>query len=190
MPTSQWMGPAPEWYKHEVGRTATAGLGLPPIAIPAPPPMKIPLTTTIVLAACLFGGVALRAADDEIDAATKAKIAQFDKGPATIDTAAYPKSIQQDYNVFRQRCSLCHTLARPINSDFVLPGDWSRYVKRMMHKPGSEITPVSAKKIYTFLVYDTSVRKKTMLDAALAKLSAADRAAEEAKIKEVADQAK
>ena len=72
-----------------------------------------------------------------------------------------------------------------MNCDFVLPGEWSRYVKRMMHKPGSMITENSAKKIYDFLVYDASVRKKDALEAKLAKLTPEERAAEEAKIKEL-----
>ncbi len=134
----------------------------------------------------LAGSGSLRAAGEEtIDAATKAKIAQFDKGPASVDISAYPAGIQKAYTVFRQRCTFCHTLARPINSDFVLPDEWSRYVKRMMHKPGSNITPDNAKTIYTFLVYDSSVRKKPALDAALAKLPAADRTEAESKIKEL-----
>lgn len=146
--------------------------------------MKLPAFARFLLPAALLCGttVALRAADDQLDAATKARIAQFDKGPATIDVSAYPASVQKDYQIFRQRCTLCHTLARPINSDFVLPDEWARYVKRMMHKPGSQISPVNAKRIYTFLVYDSGVRKKAMLDAALAKLSPADRAAEQAKL--------
>lgn len=147
--------------------------------------MKITASrTAAVLAVFLLAGVAGTRADD-VDAATKARIAQYDKGPATINVSAYPASIRKDYNVFRQRCTLCHTLARPINADFVLPDEWARYVKRMMHKPGSEISPVNAKKIYTFLVYDSSVRKKAALDAAMAKLSPADRATELAKIKAV-----
>lgn len=150
-------------------------------------------TTTVrsaaIAAVFVLAGIGISlAADDQIDAATKARIAEFDKGPATVDVSAYPKGIRAAYGMFRQKCSVCHTLSRPINSDFVLPDDWSRYVKRMMHKPGSMITAANAKQIYTFLVYDASVRKKAMLEAALAKLSPADRAVEEAKIKELHDQ--
>ena len=142
------------------------------------------LATVLLLAGASF----CRGADDEIDAATKARIAEFDKGPSTVDVAQYPKGIQENYKVFRQKCSLCHTLARPVNSDFVLPDEWSRYVKRMMHKPGSMINATDAKKIYAFLVYDASVRKKQMLDAKLAPLNAEDKAAADAKIKEVHDE--
>jgi hypothetical protein len=113
------------------------------------------------------------------------RIEQFDKGPATINVSPYPAAIQQDYTVFTQKCSQCHKLSRPINSDFVLPDEWSRYIHRMMSKPGSGIDSGSGAKIYDFLVYDSSVRKKSMLDAKLAKVSPAEKAAAEAKIKEV-----
>jgi hypothetical protein len=139
----------------------------------------------LVVAAAAMSGTRVIRADDDVDAATKAKIAGFDKGPASIDVSSYPATIQKDYAVFRQRCTLCHTLARPINSDFALPDEWSRYIKRMMHKPGSMISPGSAKKIYQFLVYDATVRKKAALDEKLASASPADKADAEAKIQKV-----
>ena len=71
--------------------------------------------------------------------------------------------------------------------NYALPDEWSRYVKRMMHKPGSGISAAEGKKIYEFLVYDSSVRKKAMVDEKLAKATPADKAAAEAKIKEVHD---
>ena len=113
------------------------------------------------------------------------RIAQYDSGPATINISKYPAQIQQNYAVFSQKCAQCHKLSRPINSDFVLPEEWSRYVHRMVNKPGSGIGGGDGKKIYDFLVYDSSVRKKAMLDQKLVKLSAAEKAAAEAKIKEV-----
>jgi len=122
------------------------------------------------------------AAEDDVDAATKAKIANFDKGPASIDISAYPAGIQKDYGVFREKCTLCHTLARPINSDFALPDEWSRYIKRMMHKPGSMISAGQAKKIYDFLVFDATIRKKDLLDGKLAAATPADRAEAQDKI--------
>jgi len=36
---------------------------------------------------------------------------------------------------------------------------WSRYVHRMMNKPGCKMTPVEAKQIWLFLVYDSNQRK-------------------------------
>jgi len=117
--------------------------------------------------------------------AVDARIARFEQGPAAIDVSKYPAAIQENYAAFTQKCAQCHKLSRPINSDFVLPDEWSRYIHRMMSKPGSGIGGGDGKKIYDFLVYDSSVRKRTMLTQKLVKLSAADKAAAEAKIKEV-----
>ncbi len=141
-----------------------------------------PKISTILLSGAAFtvigAGFALSQAVDP-------RIEQFDKGPATINVSPYPAAIQQDYAVFTQKCSQCHKLSRPINSDFALPDEWSRYIHRMMSKPGSGIDSGSGAKIYDFLVYDSSVRKKAMLDAKLAKLSPTEKATAEAKIKEV-----
>jgi cytochrome c5 len=135
----------------------------------------------------LFMAEAIRAADEPPDAETKARIEKYEQGPATIDVSKYPQAIQDYYEVFSQKCSQCHKLSRPINSDYAAPDEWSRYVKRMMHKPGSGIDASDGKKIYEFLVYDSSVRKKAMLDGKLAKMSAEDKTGAEAKIKEVRD---
>lgn len=140
-------------------------------------------STLLVLGASAYAG----SGDEQLDPETKARIARFESGPATIDVSHYPKGIQANYEVFREKCTLCHALSRPINSDYALPDEWSRYVKRMMHKPGSGIGASEGKKIYEFLVYDSSVRKKAMVDEKLAKAPAADKAAAESKIKEVRD---
>ena len=134
----------------------------------------------------LLGAGVARAADP-LDAETKARIERFEKGALTIDVSKYPGGIRDNYEVFSTKCTQCHKLSRPINSDYASPDEWSRYVKRMMHKPGSGIDSATGKKIYEFLVYDSSVRKKTMLDDKLAKATAEDKKAAEAKIKEVRD---
>ena len=138
-------------------------------------------------ALALTGAGAARA-EDPVDAAPKARLDAFEKGPATIDISKYPEALKDNYELFSQKCTKCHKLSRPINSDYVLPDEWSRYVKRMMHKPGSGISSSDGKKIYEFLVYDSSVRKKTKLDEKLAKASAEDKATAEAAIKKVRDQ--
>jgi hypothetical protein len=91
------------------------------------------------------------------------KIASFaaDKGPSKIDPkvlATYSPKAKAIYSLFRNKCSKCHTLARPINTD-LSPTKWEEYVKRMMSKPGSGINPSEAKQIWQFLVYDTVKRK-------------------------------
>jgi hypothetical protein len=142
------------------------------------------LFTASVLA--LVGAGAARA-EEEMDAATKARIERYEKGPATIDVSKYPQGIKDNYEIFSQKCTQCHKLSRPINCDYALPDEWSRYVKRMMRKPGSGISSSEAKSIYEFLVYDSSVRKKAMLDEKLAAAKPEDKAAAVAKIKEVHD---
>jgi hypothetical protein len=139
------------------------------------------------LTALALLGAGLARAEDQLDAETKARIDKYEQGPATIDVSKYPQGIQDNYETFSQKCTQCHKLSRPVNCDYALPDEWSRYVKRMMHKPGSGIDSADGKKIYEFLTYDSSVRKKSMLNDKLAKLSADDKAAAEAKIKEVHD---
>ena len=129
----------------------------------------------------------VRAADEPLDAETKARVERFEKGPATIDVSKYPQGVQENYEVFSTKCTQCHKLSRPINSDYALPDEWSRYIKRMMHKPGSGIGNAEGKKIYEFLVYDSSIRKKAMVDEKLAKTTAEEKSANEAKLKEVRD---
>jgi cytochrome c5 len=150
-------------------------------------PMKI---QNMVALSLLLGSSAVpaaRAADDNLDAATKARVERFEKGPATVDVSKYPQGIQENYEVFSQKCSQCHKLSRPINSDYALPDEWSRYIKRMMYKPGSGISSGEGKKIFEFLVYDSSVRKKAMVDEKLAKAAPNEKSAAEAKTKEVHD---
>jgi hypothetical protein len=144
---------------------------------------KLPIILLGVAALALILVSLVRGAE-QLDAETKARVERFEKGPATINVSKYPQGIQANYEVFTQKCSQCHKLSRPINSDYALPGEWSRYIKRMMNKPGSGISSGDGKKIYDFLVYDSSVRKKAMVDAKLVK-APAEKAEAEAKIKEV-----
>jgi hypothetical protein len=144
---------------------------------------KLPIVLLGVAALALIW-VSLARGADQLDAETKARLERFEKGPATINVSKYPSEIQTNYEVFTQKCSQCHKLSRPINSDYALPDEWSRYIKRMMNKPGSGISSGDGKKIYDFLVYDSSVRKKAIVDAKLAK-APAEKAGAEAKIKEV-----
>src|ERR1035438_9024991 len=133
------------------------------------------------LAVAAAGALVARAADEPLDAETKARVERFEKGPATIDVSKYPDGIKEDYEVFSTKCTQCHKLSRPINSDYALPEEWSRYIKRMMHKPGSGISSGDGKKIYDFLVYDSSIRKKKAVDEKLAKATPEEKTAAEGK---------
>ncbi len=89
-----------------------------------------------------------------------------DKGPSKIDPkvlATYAPEMKATYNLFRNKCSKCHTLARPLNTDLP-PTKWEEYIKRMMKKPGSGIKPDEAKRIWQFIVYDTVKRKSNFFN--------------------------
>jgi len=81
-----------------------------------------------------------------------------DKGPDKVDVSKYPAEQQKGYKVFVDKCAKCHNIARPINTTMTAP-EWSRYVKRMMHKPNSGISDSQGKTIYEFLAYDQENRK-------------------------------
>ncbi len=147
--------------------------------------MRNEIIAVLGLTIAAGGALVGRAADEPLDAETKARVERFEKGPATIDVSKYPDGIKDNYEVFSTKCTQCHKLSRPINSDYALPEEWSRYIKRMMHKPGSGIGAGDGKKIYDFLVYDSSIRKKKMVDEKLAKATPEEKKAAEDKIKEV-----
>ena len=102
-----------------------------------------------------------------------------DKGPDKVNVSAYPAEQQKSYKVFADKCSKCHTIARPINTTMTQP-EWARYVKRMMHKPNSGISDSQGKAIYEFLAYDQDTRKdktpssffKALSDEEIEKLNA------------------
>lgn len=113
---------------------------------------------TLLIAAAVLAVLACAAPSRAED-----KTFPADKGPDTIDVSKYPKAQQDGYQVFSEKCSRCHTLARPINSDYALPEEWSAYVDKMRHKPRSGITDEAQKTITDFLIYDSSVRKKDLI---------------------------
>jgi hypothetical protein len=71
----------------------------------------------------------------------------------SVDISSYPPEIRESYRVFAQRCSRCHTLARPLNARINDAQHWVRYVNRMRLQPGSGIDADSAKVILRFLLY-------------------------------------
>ncbi|MBI2834508.1 MAG: hypothetical protein HYX76_08810 [Acidobacteria bacterium] len=95
------------------------------------------------------------------------RVAAYDKGPATIDVSKYPADMQARYKVYAAKCGKCHTLARAVNCDFVLDDEWERYVKRMMRKAGTFISPEDGKQIFEFVSYDSKTRKKDLYERRL-----------------------
>ena len=121
-------------------------------------PLAFGATLVVVVASGLGAG-----AQDAPDP----RIAAYDKGPATIDVSTYPADMKAAYKLFATRCSKCHTIARAINSEFVLEDEWERYVKRMMRKPGSGISANDGKIVYDFLAFDSKTRKKALYEKRL-----------------------
>lgn len=119
--------------------------------------------------AALAGTVVVVAQDEPVDP----RIAAYDKGPDKINVSKYPADMQKAYKLFGTKCAKCHTLARAINCEFALDDEWERYVKRMMRKAGSFITPDEGKQIFEFVTHDSKIRKKALYDRKLAEAAAA-----------------
>ena len=124
--------------------------------------MRRMLSLGLVAAIVALGTLAARA-QEQLDP----RIAAYDKGPATIDVSKYSPEMRAGYKTFANKCAKCHTLARAVNCDFALEEEWERYVKRMMRKPGSEISSAEGKQIFEFLAYDSKIRKKTLYEKKL-----------------------
>lgn len=122
---------------------------------------------TAILGAVAVPALALAITNQEPEEPVDPRILAYDQGPSKIDISKYPSEMKARYKTFTIKCGKCHTLARPINCDFVLEGEWERYVKRMMRKAGTFINPEQGKEIYEFVVYDSKVRKKEMYERRL-----------------------
>jgi hypothetical protein len=70
-----------------------------------------------------------------------------------IDPTTLPESLRPDYTVFAQRCSKCHSLARPLSSGIDDDDYWAMYVARMRRQPASGISPEDTTLILHFLHY-------------------------------------
>jgi hypothetical protein len=70
-----------------------------------------------------------------------------------LDPATLPESIRADYAVFAQRCSKCHSLARPLTSGIDDDEYWAMYVARMRRQPASGISLEDTVVVLRFLHY-------------------------------------
>src|SRR5256885_16136139 len=70
-----------------------------------------------------------------------------------LDPRQMPVEVRADYALFAQRCSKCHSLARPLQSGIIGDDYWADYVERMRRQPGSGISPEDATLILRFLHY-------------------------------------
>ena len=95
------------------------------------------------------------------------QVLAWDRGPDKIDVSRYPADVKKNYKVFADICAQCHPLARAVNCDFALEDDWERYIKRMMRRGRSLVTPDQAEAAYEFAIYDSKIRKKDLYDRKL-----------------------
>lgn len=115
----------------------------------------------VVTLGVLLGLLRAGWADPAITEKELAAYLSYDLGPDTVDVSRYPTRQQENYQVFRQTCSQCHTPARALNAPLTTRDEWTRFVQRMrgrMH-PGGSLTREGRDRIVDFLVYDSQVRK-------------------------------
>ncbi len=70
-----------------------------------------------------------------------------------LNVAELPPDVRGDYALFAQRCSKCHSLARPLESGITDDGYWRDYVARMRRQPSSGISQADEAPILRFLHY-------------------------------------
>jgi hypothetical protein len=92
-----------------------------------------------------FAVIALAAA-----AAAACNASTLERGEG-LDPSSVPPEQQADYALFAQRCSKCHSLARPLNSGITEDSFWRMYVDRMRRQPGSGISEQDTVPILRFL---------------------------------------
>ncbi len=74
-------------------------------------------------------------------------------GTESIDPTTLPENLRADYAVFAERCSKCHSLARPLSSGIDDDDYWAMYVARMRRQPASGISQEDTVVILRFLHY-------------------------------------
>lgn len=99
--------------------------------------------------------------------AAEEKTFPWDGGPEDIDVSKYPPEQKENYKLFVRKCSRCHTVARAINAPLALPEEWEQYVRKMEKKRRSGLDKKSADRVISFLQYDSSLRKKELIEKKL-----------------------
>jgi hypothetical protein len=77
-----------------------------------------------------------------------------------LDPATMPVEVRDDYALFAQRCSKCHSLARPLTSGIDDDRYWVYYVARMRRQPASGISEEDTVGILRFLHYFSVEEKR------------------------------
>lgn len=127
-------------------------------------------TALILWAGAASCGRANSASGDVVGATAPELFGPADLGPDFVDVTAYPRAQQENYQLFVAKCSVCHTLARPINSTIADAPTWTRYVSRMHVKTEARsgqplLSSAEAKRVISFLVFDSKERKVKKAEA-------------------------
>ncbi len=77
-----------------------------------------------------------------------------------MEPSRLPPEVRADYVLFAQKCSKCHSLARPLQSGIEDDVFWRHYVDRMRAMPGSGISEEDAERILRFLHYFSAEQRK------------------------------
>ena len=75
-----------------------------------------------------------------------------------LDISRIPQEKRSEYNLFADRCSRCHSLARPLNAGITREEEWRNYVRRMRRQPSSGIAPEDEDTLVRFLVWYSANR--------------------------------
>jgi len=114
-----------------------------------------------LLLVCLFG-LACKAAEPEITPAMLRAQSPYDLGEDGVDVTVYPEAQQRAYFSLRDRCSLCHPLARAVNFPARTEAEWGPYVTQMnMHSGKILLEARQERQILDFLVFDSQRRKSS-----------------------------
>jgi hypothetical protein len=84
-----------------------------------------------------------------------------DAGADAVEPSAVASASREDYALFAQRCSKCHSLARPLDSGITDDDAWAMYVARMRRQPGSGISEEDARAVLRVLhAYSAEARRQ------------------------------
>jgi len=81
-----------------------------------------------------------------------------------LDPSKMPENIRADYALFANRCSKCHSLARPLTANITDDEQWVLYVNRMRRQPGSGISRTDQEGILRFLKYYAAELRRTQAE--------------------------
>ena len=81
-----------------------------------------------------------------------------------LDPSKMPENVRPDYTVFANRCSKCHSLARPLTSNITDDEQWVLYVNRMRRQPGSGISRTDQDAILRFRKYCAADLRRTQAE--------------------------